>query len=157
MGSMIFMDQEETPLDRDFQAKTLVQRFEEDQKPIFVIYSIASDFQEIVQECEQIFQAMADRLYLSVNMKAEKRESPGDTLFEVMHQILDVLLDKARSNEEQFQLFQVFRMLENLKKRTRTNLILKINWQNLWALRNRSAIRTWWKYWVVVSRLALSG
>ena len=118
MGSMIFMDQEETPLDRDFQAKTLVQRFEEDQKPIFVIYSIASDFQEIVQECEQIFQAMADRLYLSVNMKAEKRESPGDTLFEVMHQILDVLLDKARSNEEQFQLFQVFRMLENLKKRT---------------------------------------
>lgn len=112
------MDQEETPLARDVQAKTLIQRFEEDQNPIFVIYSIAPDFQEIVQECEQIFQATADRLYLSVNMEAEKRENPGDTLFEVMHQILDLLLDKACSNEEQFQLFQVFRMLENLKKRT---------------------------------------
>jgi len=51
-------------------------------------------------------------------MEAEKRETPGDTLFEVMHQILDLLLDKVHRNEEQLQLFQVFRMLENLKKRT---------------------------------------
>ncbi len=112
------MDQGETRLLRDFQAKALIQRFEEDQKPIFVMYSIASDFQETIRECEQIFQAAANRLYLSVNMETEKRETPGDTLFEVMHQILDLLLDKARDNEEQFQLFQMFRMLENLKKRT---------------------------------------
>ncbi|GAK60160.1 hypothetical protein U27_00051 [Candidatus Vecturithrix granuli] len=118
MDSIIFMDQEETPLARDVQAKKLLQRFEEDQNLIFVIYSIAPDFQEIVRECEQIFQAAANRLYLSVNMEAEKRETPGDTLFEVMHQILDLLLDKVHHNEDQLQLFQMFRMLENLKKRT---------------------------------------
>jgi len=49
MSSMVFMDQEETPLSRDVQAKTLIQRFEEDQRPIFVIYSIAPDFQEIIR------------------------------------------------------------------------------------------------------------
>ncbi len=133
------MDQGETRLLRDFQAKALIQRFEEDQKPIFVMYSIASDFQETIRECEQIFRRPPIAC-IFVNMETEKRETPGDTLFEVMHQILDLLLDKARDNEEQFQLFQMFRMLENLKNEP-MNLILKTNWRSLWVLRNRSAIR----------------
>lgn len=113
------MDRTEQHLSQSVSLPPLIETFESDQRPIFVVYGCGSGFPAVVEEFVEWLQTAAAYLYLPINMKAEKRENPGDTLFEVIHQIIDTLLDKAHSNEEQFQLFQVFRMLENLKKRTR--------------------------------------
>lgn len=113
------MDCVEQNLSQTASLKTLIETFQNNQRPIFVVYGTTPDFQTVIEGFIGQLQTMEDQLYLPINMAREKRENPGETLFEVMHQIVDTLIDKASSTEEQFQLFQVFRMLENLKKQTR--------------------------------------
>lgn len=104
-------------LNTESPAYQVIQEFEKSHTPIFVMYGDTSQFTEVVNGFREYFQRKTNTLYLSINMQTGKRETVGKTLFEIMHQLLDILLDRAKNNKEHFQLFHM--MLENLKKRTR--------------------------------------
>ena len=97
----------------------LIQIFEKDQSPIFVIYGASQDFKDAINTFGSHFQTREEHLFLSLDMEHEKRDTPGETLFEIVQQLIDSLIDNAFDAEEKVELFETFRMLEKLKKRTR--------------------------------------
>lgn len=101
-------------------AYPVIKHFEESKEPIFVVYGTAPYFPEVSSSFRDHFQRCPEDLYFFLDMGLNKRETPGETFFEIVRQIVDLLLDKTPDPDEQSRLFQPFRMLTNLKEKTRT-------------------------------------
>ena len=99
-------------------AYSVVHTFEQDIRPIFVLYGddsnvedIMSGFQTYLRECERI-------LYLPLNMEQGKHDTPEETYFEVVQQLLNALLDVITDHDDQTRLSSLFRMIWNVRKNT---------------------------------------
>ena len=72
------------------------------------------------ESSENTFRKQQERtLYLFLDMAQKKRDTPGETFFEVVRKIIDLLLEKIPDPETQMQLVRPFRMLTNLREQTR--------------------------------------
>lgn len=100
-------------------AERIIRQFEADTHPIFVVYGTAPCFPRVINDFRDHFQRRPEQLYFFLDMGLNKRETPGETFFEIVRQMVDALLDALSDPDEQTQLFQPFRMLTNLKERTR--------------------------------------
>jgi hypothetical protein len=107
-------------LSQEALAEHIIAHFESVATPIFVVYGESSQFPELIQLFRDHYAECPDTLDLFLDMGMNKRETPGKTFFEIVRQIVDFLLDKVPDPEAQSQLFQPFRMLTNLKEKTRT-------------------------------------
>jgi hypothetical protein len=107
-------------LSQESPAYSVIKYFEEDTHPIFVVYGTPPYFTEVIDGFRDHFQRRPEDLYFFLDMEMNKRNTPGETFFEIVRQIIDLLLDTILDPEEQIRLLQPFRMLTNLKEKTRT-------------------------------------
>lgn len=110
---------EERTLCQESPAYPVITHFEEDKKPIFVVYGHVPYFPDVINGFRHHFQQQAAGFYFPLDMAKNKRETPGETFFEIVRQIVDLLLDRLPDPEEQRRLFSSFRLLTNLKEKTR--------------------------------------
>ncbi len=105
---------------QESRATKIIEQFEQDTRPIFVVYGADLHFTDVIESFRQHFQKRPEDLYFFLDMGVNKRDTPGETFFEIVRQIVDLLLDKFPDPDEQTRLFQPFRMLTNLKEKTRS-------------------------------------
>lgn len=111
---------EERTLCQESPAYPVITHFDEEKKPIFVVYGNAPYFPDVINGFRHHFQQHPEGLYFFLDMGMNKRDTPGETFFEIVRQIVDLLLDRFPDPEEQRRLFSPFRMLTNLKEKTRS-------------------------------------
>ncbi len=95
----------------------VIQTFETDRRPIFVLYGDDSNFEEIRRDLRDYLQTCEKMLYLSLDI--EQYEVPEKTCFEVVQQLINSLLDTIPEADEDSRLSSIFRMLWNLRKKIR--------------------------------------
>lgn len=107
-------------MSQDSTTYQIIQQFETTTSPIFVVYGTVPYFTELISGFRVHFQELQEeQLYLFLDMAQKKRDTPGETFFEVVRKIIDLLLDKIPDAETQTLLVQPFRMLTNLREKTR--------------------------------------
>ena len=112
------MDIEAKNLSQELPARPVIKRFREDAHPIFVVYGAPPNFKEVLSGFRDHFQGAAAYLYLSVDMGLKKRETPGETCFEIVRQLVDSLIDTTTDPNGKGQLLETFRLLVNVKEKT---------------------------------------
>ncbi len=93
--------------------------FEQESRPIFVLYGARSRIEGVMSDFQAHLRERGDLLYLPLNMEQGKHETPEETYFDVIQQLLNTLLDVVTDGDNQAQLSSLFRKIWNLRKNTK--------------------------------------
>jgi hypothetical protein len=80
--------------------RSLIEDFENDQNPIFVIYGTPSRFEDVISGFHHHFRRNSENLYLPLDMGIAKCGTQEDTIFEIIHQLADQCVTKIPDPEE---------------------------------------------------------
>lgn len=83
---------EERTLCQESPAYPVITHFEEEKKSIFVVYGNAPYFPDVMNGFRCYFQQQAARFYFPVDIKINKRDTPGETFFEIVRQIVESVI-----------------------------------------------------------------
>ena len=98
--------------------QAVIARFHAEPAPIFVVYGAPPDFEAVRKGFREHFQRAPACLYLIVDMGLKKRETPGETCFESVRQLIDALIDAITEPAGKGQLLETFRLLVKVQEKT---------------------------------------
>ncbi len=98
---------------------SLIEDFEKDRNPIFVIYGASSHFEDVISSFHHRFQKNGDDLYLPLDMKAAKCSTLVETIFEIVQQLGYQLIEKIPESDKKNQLYRTLCLFQKLNRETR--------------------------------------
>ncbi len=108
---------------------SVIQAFENNSKPVFVVYGAVPHFERIITDFRMYCQNREDALYLPLDMELAKRDSLAETLFEILQQIgyWVGFIAKITDSEKKFQIDETLQTLHHFKKHLSNSQSLEEN------------------------------
>ncbi|GAK59634.1 GUN4 domain protein [Candidatus Vecturithrix granuli] len=112
-------DKNLSPQSVEQQIKDAIQAFENNIRPIFVVYGDVPYFPELISEFRTHVQENECNFYITLDMEIANRETLADTCVEIFQQLLHGYryIEPILSSEQEAQIPKVWKRLEQVKQR----------------------------------------